>query len=228
MSSRAASSRTSPVTSKRWFSPGVSSPRTGRNERASFWFHRTVHNLPDARVDEGAHAHQARLERDVYVRGGQTVIADNPRGLAEHQHLRMCGRIARRYWLVETARDDRVVNDEHGADRHLAGREREPRLLERSVHERFVRHRPPSYHSGLQQQAPGGRVRDWSSATWSLGFGTWDLGFGIFYRLYTTRRSREPAAATRGSCLSRARCSWRRAAPTMRPRWGAIISTRRL
>jgi hypothetical protein len=86
-------------------------------------------------VHERADAHQTRLERHIDIRSRKPVVADDPRGLADHKHLRMRGRITRRDRLIERTRHDLVVDHQHGADRHLARGQRKPRLFERGIHE---------------------------------------------------------------------------------------------
>ena len=58
----------------------------------------------------------------------QPIVATAPRGLAQHEHFGMCGRIDGRDRLVERARDDPIVDDEHGANRHFARSGAAPRL----------------------------------------------------------------------------------------------------
>ena len=76
---------------------------------------------------------------------------------AHHEHLGMCGWITGRDRLIERTRHDLIVDDEHGADRHLARGQRKARLFERRVHECLVGHRMSRYYTRLP----------------------WDFGFGI-------------------------------------------------
>src|SRR4051794_10982704 len=115
-------------------------PLYPRDECAGFWFHRPVHEPAHTRMDERANAHQTRLERDIHIRAGQTVVAYGAARVPQYEDLSMSCRIVRGDRLVVVARDDFVIDDEHGANRHFTGVQGEARLLERGIHERLLRH----------------------------------------------------------------------------------------
>src|SRR4030095_16696571 len=74
----------------------------------------------------------------------------------------MRGRVNGSDWLIERLGNDPVVDDEDGADRHLARSRAEPGLLERGAHEVFAGHSLRTTVSGLRQplskEKPVGRV----------------------------------------------------------------------
>ena len=81
-----------------------------------------------------AGAHRARLERDVEVAADQPFGAKLRRGLADHEHFGMGGRIGELARAIAGARDHRSGANERGADRRLAARFGRPRLGEGEAH----------------------------------------------------------------------------------------------
>ena len=99
----------------------------------------------DARVDDSARTHRARLERDVHRAIEQPPVAQGVGGLPHRDDFSVRGRIVPGLAQIMPAADDvsaRVVDD-HAPNRHHVLRQRQPRLGNRFAHPRFraVTHR---------------------------------------------------------------------------------------
>jgi len=103
-------------------------------------------------VDQRADAHQARFDRHIQSCIRQTVVADVRRRRTQRQHLGVRGRIDGRDRLIERAGHDLATGDDDGADRDLAGGQRQTRLFQRRAHEIVV-------HSGILAFEPFGSDR---------------------------------------------------------------------
>ena len=106
----------------------------GGHERAGLGLRSPIDHFTYACVHQRADAHEARLDRDVNRRLGQTIVPECARRIPQHQHFCMGRRIMRGNGLVERARDDVVFDDEYGANGNLARRESELRLFEGGAH----------------------------------------------------------------------------------------------
>ena len=87
---------------------------------------RGVDEAGDARVEDGAGAHGAGLERDVEGAAGvllrEAVVGEVARGVAEGDDLGVGGGVVVAQDAVLAAGDDLVLIDDDGADGDLAGK----------------------------------------------------------------------------------------------------------
>src|SRR5262249_44893662 len=111
-----------------------------RADRARLRLRGTKDERPNARMDERAHTHQARLDGDAQERAGETVVADRLRGRADGDDLGVSGWITRRDRLIEPPADNRAVDRHHGADRDFTRIARAARFIERRGHQLVVDH----------------------------------------------------------------------------------------
>jgi hypothetical protein len=117
-----------------------------RTDRTRPRLRRPVHQRRDPRVDERAHAHQARLDRHAEHGAREAIVRETPRGVADRHDLGVRRGIAGADRLVAAAPHDLALQRDDGADRHLAGIARAPRLFERRRHQLVVHvwARPPA------------------------------------------------------------------------------------
>ena len=111
------------------------------------------------RAYEIAAAHGAGLERDVEVAVDEPLAAERLGRAPDRHHLGMRGRIAVGQSATAGLRDDIAVAHDDAADRHLAGRRRGMRLVEREIHEGVRRHGPGTspqlcYHAAARAASP--------------------------------------------------------------------------
>ena len=92
------------------------------------------HHAPQAGVEYGADAHQARLDGHVQVCVHEAVVADGRRGRAQRQDLGVSGRVLQSNGGVASTTELEPVSDHHRSDRHLAFRAGRFRLLEADPH----------------------------------------------------------------------------------------------
>ena len=91
--------------------------------RTGLSIRRAEYDLSDARMDDRANAHDARLQSDVERAAGQTVVAKPDRRIAQCHDFGMCGWVFSGDRLIVAPSDDCSVQDHHCADRDLvAGR----------------------------------------------------------------------------------------------------------
>ena len=105
-----------------------------RIERAGLRLRRAVDDRADARVHHRAHAHQARLDRDVQRRPRQPVVAEARGRVAHRDDFRVGRRIVRGDRLIASEAGDPAVDHHDGADGHLAGVAGGARFGERGFH----------------------------------------------------------------------------------------------
>ena len=98
----------------------------------------------DPRVDHRAHAHLARFDGHVHCGAAQPVIASPSSRVAQRHDLGVRGGVVGRDRLIESLADDRLVDDDDGADGNFATAAGFGGELERGAHERLIhalRHR---------------------------------------------------------------------------------------
>src|SRR5881397_3483012 len=133
---------------------------------------RAVHDPREARLNDRAAAHRARLERRVEHCARQPVVPDLQRGLAQGQHLGVRRWVDERDRRVVRLPDDHIVDHDHGTHRYLAGPESYPRLGERHAHEPFGVHLYARYMLASHAAGPApGRTaaRTTLILLWALG-----------------------------------------------------------
>ena len=111
--------------------------------RPGFGVARAVYHACYARMEHGAHAHHARLQRDEHLAADQPVIAQVLRRVAQGQHLCVGGWIVARDRRIEAAPDDLAILHHHRADRHFAELFGLPRQFEGEAHIIIIRHLHP-------------------------------------------------------------------------------------
>ena len=101
------SASTPDVTSKRVIEPRVATDREERVQRARLRVVASVDDAVDAREDEGARAHRARLERHVRRRADESAVVDRHRRATHREHLGVRRGILVGLAEVVRAREDR-------------------------------------------------------------------------------------------------------------------------
>ena len=107
-------------------------------DSAGFGVGRSIHQAPDARVNQGARTHGARLDGHEHRAVEQAMVPDGPSGFAQGQDLRMSSWIVIRDIAVSGARDQLVLKKDHGSDRYFAERLGPARLAQSFFHPEFV------------------------------------------------------------------------------------------
>jgi len=92
-------------------------------------------------LDDRAGAHSAGLERDVESGVGKAIVANEPRGFAQHDDFGMGRGIIVANGAIARARQVYVILNEHGADGDFAGIGGNTSLFQSNAHEmEIVRH----------------------------------------------------------------------------------------
>ena len=131
--------------------PRVAAHLVQADQRTGLRVDRTEHHSPDSGVDQRAGAHHAWLQRDVERTVEQPPVPDDGGGIADRQHLGVCGGVTRQLALVVPGGDHLAVAHHDGADRHVAVGDGRGSLVERQLHRIVVGER--CRHSG------GGGIR---------------------------------------------------------------------
>ena len=77
---------------------------------------RSVNEPRNARLDDGAGAHDARFERNVENGAGEAVVVQQARSLAKDDDLGVSGGVVVTNGAIARTREDRIVVNEHGTD----------------------------------------------------------------------------------------------------------------
>ena len=126
-------------------------------DRAALGIGRGVIQPGDARVDNRARAHGARLERDPQLAAFQPLVTKRQGGGANRRDLGMRGRIVRPARRVAAFADHNAILDHHRADRHHARGGGRPREIERARHR--VGERPVSHRRGVSRAPARAQTR---------------------------------------------------------------------
>ena len=118
--------------------PGVGAEVVERAARSSARVARAEDEPADPGGNERARTHGARFEGDDHGDVGQSPISDDGRRVAQHQHLRVCGRVARVLALVVTRRHQSPIDERDGTHGYLALARRTARLAEGELHGGFI------------------------------------------------------------------------------------------
>ena len=100
--------------------PGVGAEVVERAARSSARVARAEDEPADPGGNERARTHGARFEGDDHGDVGQSPIPDDGRRVAQHQHLGVCGRVARALALVVTRRHQPPIDERDGTHGYLA------------------------------------------------------------------------------------------------------------
>jgi len=112
------------------------------SEGATFGVIGRVHQSGYTRLDDRAGTHGARLERDIKSGVRETIIAQHPCGLANHDDLCMRRRIVITNGAIPGSGQDAFILDENGANGDFAGFSRSASFLKGELHEmQIVRHK---------------------------------------------------------------------------------------
>ena len=98
----------------------------------------TEHHALDARMQDGADAHGAGLERDIQRAAGKPVVVFLPRRFAQRQNLGVCRGIAGSKRAVASSAYDSALAYDDCPDWNLAQRQRTLRLTKGFLHPEFV------------------------------------------------------------------------------------------
>ncbi len=109
-----------------------------RAQRTRFLIARTIDQPRDARVDQRAYAHHARLEGHIDRYGGEPVGSERRCGFTQSEDLGMCGRITESDRPIVPSPDDHPASDRDRADGNLALAMAAARFFERHRHELAV------------------------------------------------------------------------------------------
>ena len=108
-----------------------------RTDGAELGVGRAEAERSDARQENRAGAHGARLERDEKVAAFETPVVEALSGLAQGENLGVGGRVAQGHAAVVAATDGGFARDDDGADRDFVFGGGELGLRERLAHPRF-------------------------------------------------------------------------------------------
>jgi hypothetical protein len=88
-------------------------------DRAGAFVCRPVNQTPDARLDQSARAHGARLNRRVNINARQPVVAELTGGFAKRDDFSVSSWVAVGSGAISRYGDELVLTDNTSADRHL-------------------------------------------------------------------------------------------------------------
>jgi hypothetical protein len=109
---------------------------TGANG-TTFYIVTAVHDAGNSRLNDGAGAHAARLDRDIQCRACQAIVADRAGCFTQHHDFGVRRGIAIADRAIRAARHDHsvAIAHKHGADGYFACGGCGARFFERDSHE---------------------------------------------------------------------------------------------